>query len=99
MIESVSVIRRIQPYAGHAVLLVTTPEVFFPVRPGWIDAANGDEQAIAARAALLRQEAIDRVKLLVQDGLEAAGPRLGNAMLSQLGDQRFGTVVLQLSEG
>ena len=58
----------------------------------------GIEHAVAVRPALLGQAAVDRVELLVEHGLEAAGPGLRDAVLAQLGDQRLGPGVLQLAE-
>ena len=43
VVERVSMVRRIEPDAAHLVLLVAAPQVLFPVRPGRVNAADGDQ--------------------------------------------------------
>ena len=54
VIERVAVIGRIEPHAAHAVSLVAAPQVFFPVRPGRVDAADGDQHAVSVRSGTPR---------------------------------------------
>jgi len=65
---------RIKPQAVHAVLFMTTPYVFFPVGPGWVDAAKGNQHAVAVCSTFLGELAVDQIEPLLDHRLEAAGP-------------------------
>src|SRR5262249_51600965 len=75
------------------------PQVLLPVRPGRVDAAERDEQPVALLATLVGQPAVGRVRLLVQYGLEAAGPGPADPVPAQLAHEFLGAVVLQGAEG
>src|SRR5947199_152290 len=84
MIELVAVVIRVQPDAGHVMLLDTTAQVFFPVRQKRIDRSKRDKPYACMRAAFMGEAGIDRRQVLMEQAIKAAGPSLDHAVGTQI---------------
>ena len=66
VVEFVTVIIRMEPDAGHAVLFDAAAELFLPVRQFRIDRAEGQQQTASVATALVGQPRVHRGDVLVQ---------------------------------
>ena len=96
--EGVALVAGMEPDRAHPVPLVAAAQVFLPVRPHRVHAADRHKQAVAFAPALLRQPLIHPGKVLAEQPLETSRPRLSHAMPSQFDGERRGAVVFQAPE-
>jgi hypothetical protein len=98
MAEVEGLVPGVDPQSGHAQYFVAAADVVLPVGPREIDRAEGLEQAGAAFAALGGEAFIGAAEILVEQGLEAAGPGLDDPVLLQFRDQGGRIRILEMAE-
>lgn len=98
-VEGVAVVVRVQTDAAHVVDLAAAADVFLPVGQRRIDAAEGEQQAVAVCIAFIDESAVNAFDVLVQQGIEATGEGMGHAGLFEPLDQPVRLIVRQTAEG
>src|SRR3954470_477469 len=81
--EVEGLVARIDAKAGHLEHFVAAANVFLPVGPGEVDSAEGNQEAAALFAAGAGPALVDAVDVFSEEGFEAAGPGLGDAMFPE----------------
>src|SRR5690606_19431466 len=92
-------ISRIEPDSGHIVLLVTSPQVFGPVREHWIDSSERDEQPVSSLPALSCQSQIDSADIAVKQCFETSRPGSVDSELAETVSHFVRIVPVHLAEG
>jgi len=78
---------------------VAAANVFLPVGPGEVDSAEGDQEAAAMFAAGAGEALVDAVDVFGEEGFEAAGPGLGDAMFPEFFYERWGVAIFEGAKG
>ena len=84
IVKPISVVIGVQADAGHLVVFVAAAQVFTPVGQRGVHRTERDQQPLRVLGALVRQPGIDAAHVLVQQAVEAAGPRPGHVHLPEL---------------
>ncbi len=96
IVQRVAMIIRVKPNPGHAVFLVTPPEVFFPAGQLRIDRADRDEFSVLQ--ARIGQPPIRTGDIAMQDSFKGACPCLLDSQRPIFFDKHLNIIKRQTSE-
>ena len=90
---------RVQPDAGHPIILLAAPQVFLPVGEFGVNCSKRHEEIFAVSAALGRESSIYTAHVLMKNAVEIPCPHLRDATLAQSSNQLWSLVSHQPPEG
>jgi hypothetical protein len=93
--EVEGLVARIDAKAGHLEYFVAAANVLLPVGPGEVDGAEGHQEAAAVFAAGAGETFVDAVDVFGEEGFEAAGPGLGDAMFPEFFYEGGGVAIFE----